>query len=204
MQLSKIIAIGEGKNPQNILITVLRTRNSTVTKKKYEITPEDYERLGFPELDHILSEYEIKILMRSAHAKDASAVAFRILSHSDNNRLSLKRKLIERGFGEQTADLTVEKMVSLGYIDEYDQVYRYTVALANKKLYGEGRILPFLLNKGYEKDDIKKALAEAQQSGDIDFEEIRARIISKNALDDENPAKIRQLLYKYGHSVCFD
>lgn len=204
MQLSKIIAIGEGKNPQNILITVLVTRNSAETKKKYEITPEDYERLGFPALDHVLSEYEIKILTRSARSKDASAVAFRILSHSDNNRASLKRKLIERGFGEETSELTVEKMVSLGYIDEYDQVYRYTVALANKKLYGEGRIIPFLLNKGYEKDDIKKALAEAQQSKDIDFEEIRSRIISKNVPDGENRAKIKQLLYKYGHSVSLD
>lgn len=204
MQITKIIAIGEGKNPENILLTVLIQRDSSVKKRKYEVTPKDYERLGFPSVDSELSEYECRILAKSVHQKDAISVALRILSQGDNNSASLKRKLTERGFSPDTAEDAVAQMIKLGYIDEKKQTYRYVLKLANQNLYGKRKIIPFLLNKGYKKEDIERAIEKAEQDGELDFTDIKKRLIEKSRFDEENRAEIKAFLYKYGHSDSTD
>jgi SOS response regulatory protein OraA/RecX len=200
MQIAKIIAIGEGKNPENILITVEIQKNGSIRKKKYELTEKDYERLGFPAVNQELSEYECRILSKSIHQNDAIGAALRILTQGDNNRASLKRKLLEKGFSEETADSTVERMTALGYIDERKQTYRYVLKLANQNLYGRKRITLFLLNKGYQKEDVDASIDTALERGEIDFCEIKKRLIEKSRLPEENRQEIKALLYKYGHS----
>lgn len=200
MQIAKVIAIGEGKNPENILLTVEIRKNGSLRKKKYELTEKDYERLGFPAVDQELSEYECKILSKSIHQDDAIGVSLRILAQGDNNSASLKRKLLERGFSEETAEKTAEKMTSLGYIDEKKQTYRYVLKLANQNLYGRKRISLFLLNKGYQKEDIDASIDRAVECGEVDFCEIKKRLIEKSRLPEESTKEIKALLYKYGHS----
>ncbi len=204
MQITKIIAIGEGKNPENILLTVLIQKDGFVKKRKFEVTPNDYERLNFPSVDSELSEYEYKILTKSTHQKDAVSVALRILSQGDNNSSSLKRKLTERGFSPDVAESTVAQMLKLGYIDEKKQTYRYVLKLANQNLYGRRRIIPFLLNKGYKKEDIESSIEKAEQNGELNFLEIKKRLIEKSRFDEENRTEIKSLLYKYGHSDSTD
>ena len=200
MQIAKIIAIGEGKNPENILITVEIQKNGSIRKKKYELTENDYERLGFPAVNQELSEYECRILSKSIHQNDALGAALRILSKGDNNRASLKSKLLERGFSAKTAEVTTDKMSALGYIDERKQTYRYVLKLANQNLYGRKRITLFLLNKGYQKEDVDASIDTALERGEIDFCEIKKRLIEKSRLPEENRQEIKALLYKYGHS----
>ena len=204
MRKATVIAVGEGKNPRNLLLTVLLRDNTSQKKRKYEVTPEDYERLGCPDTDSELSEYECKILFRSTHEKDALSAAYRILAHCDNNRASLKRKLVDRGFSEETATETTEKMVSLGYINEHDQLLRFVSRLANQNLYGERKIYPYLIAKGYKKEDIECAISELIDQNELDFEAVKESLLREkvSAQDDKN--KIRALLYKYGHEGSFD
>lgn len=204
MQKATVIAIGEGKNPQNLLLTVLVQERNSKRKRKYEITPDDYERIGSPPVNCELSEYDLKIISRSANDKDAVSVAYRILAHCDNNRASLKRKLIERGFREETAEETVEKMVSLGYIDEHQQLSRFVLRLANHNLYGERKIYPYLIARGYRREDIECAIAELLDSGELDFNSAKGKLIESKGLNESERSKIRALLYKYGHDDSFD
>ena len=204
MQKAEIIAIGDGKNKNNISLTVLLQTNDRKSKRKFEVTQKDYERLDFPEIGRELSEYDLKILSKSSCEKDAVAIALRILAHGDNNRFNLKGKLLHKGFGEEIAELTVEKMVELGFVNEYDQAYRYAIQLANQKLYGENKIIPFLLSKGYSKEDIENAIRNAVADDEIDFESIKKRLCEKNGISPENAKEIKSILYKYGHSSGFD
>ena len=106
MRKATVIAVGEGKNPNNIALTVLLHGKTSQKKRKYEVTQEDYERMGSPDIDCELSEYECRILFCKNDEKNATDAAYRILAHCDNNRASLKRKLTERGFDEEIAEST--------------------------------------------------------------------------------------------------
>lgn len=204
MRKATVIAIGEGKNPQSILLTVLLQNKTSQKKRKYEVTAEDYERIGSPDINCELSEYECKILFCKNDEKDATDAAYRILAHCDNNRASLKRKLIERGFGKEIAEITVEKMVSFGYIDEHDQLLRFVLRLANQNLYGERKIYPYLTARGYEREDIENAISELIDQNELDFEEVKERLLREKVSDPNDKNKIRALLYKYGHEGSFD
>ena len=204
MLKATVLAVSEGKNPNNILLTVLLQNNSSQKKRKYEVTPEDYERLDCPVTGCELSEYECKILFRSTHEKDALSSAYRILAHCDNNAASLKRKLIDRGFGEEIAEKTVEKMVSLGYINEHDQLLRFVLRLANQNLYGERKIYPYLISRGYKKEDIEDAISELTDQNELDFENVKERLLSEKGAGCADRSKIKALLYKYGHGSSFD
>ena len=198
MRKATVIAVDEGKDPQNVLLTVLLDSKGKQRKRKYELTPDDYERIGSPDTNCELSEYECRILFRGNNEKDAIAAAYRILAHCDNNRASLKRKLVERGFDEEISEETVEKMVSLGYINEHDQLLRFVLRLANQNLYGERKIYPYLLARGYEREDIENAISELTDEGELDFEEIKARLLSRRLGDDPDGEEKKKLLWKQG------
>ena len=204
MQKATVIAVGEGKNPQNVSLTVLLQGKSSQKKRKYEVTQEDYERMGSPDIDCELSEYECKILFCKNDEKDATDAAYRILAHCDNNRASLKRKLTERGFSEEISKITVEKMVALGYINEHDQLLRFVLRLANQNLYGERKIYPYLIARGYEREDIENAISELLCGEELDFEAVKERLLREKVSDTDDKSKMRALLYKYGHDDSFD
>ena len=204
MQKATVIAVGEGKNPQNVSLTVLLQGKSSQKKRKYEVTQEDYERMGSPDIDCELSEYECKILFCKNDEKDATDAAYRILAHCDNNRASLKRKLTERGFSEEISKITVEKMVALGYINEHDQLLRFVLRLANQNLYGERKIYPYLIARGYEREDIENAISELLCGEELDFEAVKERLLREKVSDTDDKSKMRALLYKYGHDGSFD
>lgn len=204
MRKATVIAVGEGKDPKNISLTVLLPGKTSQKKRKYEITQEDYERMGSPDIDCELSEYECKILFCKNDEKDALDAAYRILAHCDNNRASLKRKLTERGFDEEIAESTVEKMVSLGYINEHDQLLRFVLRLANQNLYGERKIYPYLIARGYEREDIENAISELLCGEELDFEAVKERLLREKVSDTDDKSKMRALLYKYGHDGSFD
>ena len=95
-------------------------------------------------------------------------------------------------------------MVSLGYINEHDQLLRFVLRLANQNLYGERKIYPYLIARGYEREDIENAISELLCEDELDFEAVKERLLREKVSDGDDKKKIRALLYKYGHEGTFD
>ncbi len=127
----------------------------------------------------------------------AKKKALSILGFADNNKRELKIKLLRAGFSKDIADRCVSEMLDLGYINEERQLLRLCLREA-EKLRGPKRISATLQAKGYSSADIQRAIRELCDSGEIDFEENKARLISKMLPRDAEEDEIKKLLYKAG------
>jgi SOS response regulatory protein OraA/RecX len=155
-------------------------------------------------------EYDEKIMLdhsadeiTTAEADElikAEKKALSLLSYADNNRRTLKQKLLRAGFGYEICDTVCEKMLSLGYIDENRQLERLILVEANTKLRGPERIIPALVAKGYSMSDIKAVMRELVKSGEIDFNKNARALISKK-LPDADIEEKRKFLYKNGYKI---
>jgi SOS response regulatory protein OraA/RecX len=124
--------------------------------------------------------------------------ALSLLSFSDNNERTLKRKLASHGISRGVADSVSEEMVSLGYINEKRQLERLIASDASK-LYGPSKILARLCAKGYSALDIKQVMRELVDSGEIDFNAYASRLLEKKYPDGCSYEQRRALLYKHGY-----
>ena len=199
---AKILSISDEQ--EKVVLYLLIACENRSYKKKIAISVEQYDTLGCPSPDDILTEAQYKALVRSAKkAGNAKDAAMNILSYSDNNEKNLTKKLLRKGFSQEEASEAARQMKERGYIDEYDQVYRYVLSLANQKKMGARKIYPYLLNRGYCREDIERALSCAVECGDIDFEKIKLQLILKHRPQDEKEEKA--LLFKHGfYSSQFD
>lgn len=161
------------------------------------LTRSEYEAVGSPLAGTPLDEACEERIRAFSEAHAAKSAALRILSFGDNNQKALSQKLKKRGFSAASAKEAIEAMKKRGYIDEKDQVYRLCVSAANRKLWGQRKILLTLLSKGYAQADIKEALTQAIAAGEIDFEVTKRALLEKKG-SDADPQKIRALLYRYG------
>lgn len=164
----------------------------------YALGAEDYRTLGEPSVGDILSEEDCAQLLALAREGEAVERAVKILSFGDHSARALCRKLRERGFDRQTAEAAVAHMIARGYIREEEQAYRMATALANRKCWGRRRILAYLAGKGYEVATVRAAIAAAEAEGDIDFDALRARLLSEKCTEDATEEECRALLYKQG------
>ena len=131
----------------------------------------------------------------------AKRSALSILSYGDNNEKTLHTKLRTRGISDEVATDVVHEMVSLGYIDEHRQLERLITEEANRKLRGPRKILPHLTSKGYRSSDIKFVLSSLCDSGEIDFEENKERLLDKHLGDSRDTEAVKKLLYKHGYNI---
>lgn len=166
--------------------------------ESYTLKAAQYRALGAPVAGESLSGEAYALLLSLAREGEAIARAVRLLSFGDHSARALCRKLRERGFGREEAEAAVAHMIDRGYIREEEQACRMATALANRKCWGRRRILAYLANKGYEASTVRAAIATAEAEGDIDFEEIRARLLSEKCGEDATEEECRALLYKQG------
>ena len=195
---AKILSLSDAEG-NKIKLTLLVTREGKSYRKTFTVSEDLYEKLGFPSLGATISESEYKSLLKNAKKGDAVNAAVNILSYGDNNCAALERKLRQKGFSREEAQAAVAKMLEKGYINEKDQVYRYVVTLANKKMFGPRKIYLYLTSKGYLKRDIEEAISKAQSEKEINFSKIKTSLILK--FRPENEEEEKKLLYKYGFSV---
>ncbi len=167
--------------------------------ERYPLTEAEYRDLGAPLVGDILTEEGAEQLLAYAARHRARAAAFRILSFGDNNRAALTRKLRARGFSAALTAEVVGEMVARGYIREGDQLERAVHAAAGK-LWGRQRILLALAAKGYDRTEVEACLDRLTEAGELDFAETRRRLIEKKMKGGEDPAALRALLYRYGHT----
>ena len=166
---------------------------------RYPLTEAEYRALGEPRVGDTLTDESAERLCGYATRHRARAAAFRILAFGDNNCAALTRKLRARGYSAALTLEVVEEMVARGYIREGDQLERAVRAAAGK-LWGRHRILAALTAKGYGRTEVEACIDRLVEAGELDFAETRRRLIEKKMKGGEDPAALRALLYRYGHT----
>lgn len=127
-----------------------------------------------------------------------------ILSFADNTRLTMIKKLRERGFDKYTAEDAADYLVRYGYIDEKRLLGLLVDKLANSKLYGVSRIKAELYKKGLSREVLDEHL-DAMLS-EVDFKENLIRLLRKKCdfsriHEQKYRESVYAAMYRYGYSV---
>ena len=129
----------------------------------------------------------------------ATKKALGILSFSDNSERRLYEKLRGRGISRRAAETAVEKMKEYGYLDEKKQLFREVLHLANGSLFGAKKIVAKLSSVGYSPSDIRLAVRELSDMGEINFDESLKRLMEKKLGEDYTDEQYRALRAKWGY-----
>ena len=150
--------------------------------------------LAVGEIDE--SDYE-RIKSRDLYIR-GKRKALSLLAFSDNSKKTLTVKLLRFGLNRAMADRIVSEMCDLGYINEDAQLSRMIERLANGQLMGPKKIISRLASKGYSPSDIKRAMREMCDFGEIDFSENKRRLLEKYSVTDGDTDLENKILYKNG------
>lgn len=167
------------------------------SRRTYRLTAEQYDGCGAPDAKSAVSDETIAAFAVYEGQNAAVEKAVSILAFGDNSAMGLYRKLRRHGYDKETSESAVNRMLSLGYIREHDQAYRLVVLAAQSKKWGKRRIAASLSEKGYPAALSARVLREAEENGDVDFDEIRASLLA-TLPPEADYAERRKLLAKYG------
>lgn len=178
--------------------TVILDDGDTQKKKHITVAAEDYSEAGSPVPGDVLYTEDYHILIRKSDADAARERAYAIMAAGDNSANGLYRKLLQRGFQKESAENAVAHMLAKGFIRESEQLSRFVVTLANTRLYGKRRITAILISKGYRREDIDRAIADATGNGDVNFSDVKRRLAESRFTPDMTDEEKRGILFRYG------
>ena len=194
--MAKVVYIKESKTKGYLVIGI----KDADEKKPLTVSAAAYAEVGSYAVGDEISPEAL-----DAHAKEnqrflALRKALYLLSFSDNSERNLRYKLMRAGFSRDVVDFAISEVLRLGYINEARQLERLIVNEANSKLYGPMKILSRLVGKGYSPSDVRTAIEALRDSGEVDFDLNRAKLLEKlpDGCTDEDMYK---LLYKYGYKT---
>lgn len=189
-----VLSVGKSR-VSPVLLTVAPSEGEP---QKYGISEGEYLALGSPRPGDTLEGEREERLIALDEGHRARRAAANLLAFGDNNTASLMRKLKTRGFSHEAAEAATAAMVGRGYINEQAQLDRAVALAANRKLWGARRIADALTAKGYRRADVTAAIERAVACGEIDFAEVRLRLLEAKA-GGATPMQKRAILYRYGH-----
>ncbi len=187
-----IIAYVKETKEKNILLDIVGEENS-----RYTISPRAYEELGALARGAEIDGETLLEIKRLDERYRAKKKALSLLALADNNQKTLTAKLRRQGYSRECVDITVSEMVKLGYINEERQLLRLVLSAADR-LWGPRKIFAYLSAKGFQSGDIRRALDSLQDSGELDFEAVRAKLLEKKLYPDADDEEKKKLLYKNG------
>ncbi len=126
---------------------------------KYLVTMADFKRSGICEGAE-LDEESQSLLDAAAEKLSCIKKAFVYLSYRGLSVRAVKIKLKKAQFSETAINSAVELLVDRGYLNDEQLCLDTARALAGAKGFGPSRLRTELYGKGFERDDIDKALAE--------------------------------------------
>ena len=188
----KIIYIKE--KTKNLLLLGISEEGESA---RYTVSSDLFASLGCPKVGGEVSESLMEQVKEYDLEYRARKKAVDLLSIADNNKKSLKMKLVRSGFDRELSERVVLEMSERGYINEDRQLQRLILAEAGKRR-GTKRIVSFLSSKGYSVNDIKKNIAALTESGEVDFAKIKEEIILSAKENGQSYDEIKKLLYKQG------
>lgn len=169
---------------------------------RLRLTLDAYRACGTPKKGTALSCDAIDLLRAKGAESEAVFAAERALASSPKSARELYRNLRGKRHSHENALYAVQTAREKGWLREEDQLSRILPYLAERKLWGERRLLPYLMGKGYEKGDIERALDTAEEEGTLDFDDLRTRLLAKYEPQSEEERK--KLLYTHGFDVFID
>ncbi len=89
---------------------------------------------------------------------DCKEYALKLLSFSDRTENELKKRLAEKGYGEDDIEGTADFLKNYDYINDSRYAQKYAADSVRLKGHGPGRIRAELLRRGVERDVIDLAL----------------------------------------------
>ncbi len=167
--------------------------------KSFTVSEKDYFDAGSPRSSDILDEQALGAIEASDMRYRATVKALHILSFGDNSTRTLIRKLQESGITHECACETAREMLRLGYIDERRQITRLILNETRLHFSGPAKLLKKLMAKGYKRSDIEEITDELTESGELDFEDLKKRLIESRLPSDADGDDIKKLLYKNGY-----
>lgn len=158
--------------------------------RTFTLRRRDLEELGLTEgAESEEAELEKEILRQQY--RDALSAAVSLLAARPYSEQEIRRKLIDRGFCAETADLAVYRLRKEKLLDDSDfsrQWVRYRTGCR----WGPGRILRELIAKGVDEETARGAISESdpEEAGNAALHLVRKALRNRKA--DEPPAKARQ------------
>ena len=195
--MARLSYIKEIKNSNLLRLGIIEEEETLA----YTVAHRVYSELGSPVRGAVLSDEALEKIKESDSYLFAKKKALSILAYADNNELTLRRKLIAKGVKADVAGEVVREMVSLGYINEDDQLRRLLISEANVKLYGALKIIPRLAAKGFSSAVVRKTLSLLVEEGEIDFSKNAKALVAKKLPADASRDEKRKILFKYGYKI---
>ena len=190
-----VLRVSRSRIGDTYIVTLSIPSASGGREATYRVNAERYKDAGCPEPDDMLEGEPLYELIRDEEEKRAYERALRILASGDNTRLSLERKLRERGFDRRAANMAVERVVKEGYLREEDMLLRQ-FAVFKKRLWGPGKYMPALLSKGFSRDLIEHVRERARDEDIYDADAVKETLLEE--FSPNGYAEQKALLYKYG------
>lgn len=166
----------------------------------YTVNSDTYESIGSLTSGDFVDETSLETIKYNDEYIRAKKKALSILAFADNNRRNLLMKLQRAGYSREIAETVCEEMVALGYINELRQLEIVILNEANGKLRGPMKIIASLSAKGYNSRDIREAMNNLIESGEVDFERNKELLLEKKMTSDDEEEK-KKILYKNGYKV---
>ncbi len=170
-------------------------------RTSYTVSEAAYRSIGEPRAADILTRDSLEAIKMGDTEYRARIYALRILAYADNSERRLVEKLVGRGISRDVAMRTAEEMVSLGYINIARQLDTLVRAEVNIRFSGPGKLIPKLRARGYDSGEILKAITRLRDSGEIDFEEAKRRLIESKGVDPDDEESVKKILYRNGHKI---
>lgn len=162
-------------------------KESVLSELGIHSVPCSLDEETFTEIKTVADRYEV---LKSALS---------ILAYADNSRRQLYLKLKRRGFADELIRGAISECERLGYLNEQRQLSNLVYAYAKTKLYGRDRIVSALYAKGYPTASIRSAINELCDVGEINFDELSERLLSKFGITDPDSDEAHALLYRFGY-----
>ena len=191
--MARIIYIKDTKE-KNLLLLGVSEEGETA---RYTVNRQLYSEIGMPCVGFELDSGAMEEIREYDERYRAKKKALSLLAYADNNKQGLKLKLLRAGFSKEIVSECVDEMVALGYINE-ERTLERLVLLEAGKLRGPSRITAQLVSKGYSTSLIRRCMSRLCESGELDFDEIKAKLIESRLGDDADEEETKKLLYKQG------
>ena len=193
--MARVLFVKPVPNKKRILIGVLDGDGETT----YTVRESTYLEIGAPVTGMELRPSVIGTVRFEDECLRAIKRAMGYLSLSDKSRFELKMKLLRAGISSEAADIALDRLLELGYLDESRQLERAVEREANYKLRGRYYIMRKLSAKGYSAAAISRAIERLCDSAEVDFKANFELLAEKKGVSSDEER--RALEYKFGYRI---
>ncbi len=166
------------------------------------VSETDYSKGASPLVGDTLTDEEYEFFTECNMRYVAMKKALSLLSYADNSERSLLNKLIKAGIKRDIAEETVAETVRLGYINSIRQIERLALNEVRFNNTGPAKLVSKLVSKGYRMRECEEIISRLKDSGELDFESAKMRLIKAKIPENADNETVKKLLYKNGYEIC--